>query len=132
MTKTQIVEEEFEQLKISFRKIAFRDGNLYFCSLENGQTFDAFLGVDEKMRLWRFIGEYPPEKAGSRFEYREPQYPNTLFVLDINEDGELFCSAEQAVAPDSIGSDERILNFITTYLAVSAEARNVACWLIDA
>ncbi len=124
MTAAPIVEEVFDQLRITRRKTAFPNGILYFCTGADGQTFDAFLAADETIRLWRFIAACPMENAGTRIELRKPQDPYPAFVLEINEEGELFFRAE-GLRPDGPEGRRRTREFIQAFTETEIKPENV-------
>lgn len=110
-----IVEAAFDRLHIRYRKIEFTDGSLFFCTPLNGLTFDLFTGTDGSIRLWRFVGSAPVEKAGARFEYRKPEYPHTAIGLEVTEEGDLCFYAEQIINAANPQKKHRILKMISGY-----------------
>ena len=130
MTAAPIVEEVFDQLRITRRKTAFPNGILYFCTGADGQTFDAFLAADETIRLWRFIAACPMENAGTRIELRKPQDPYPAFVLEINEEGELFFRAEGLCDPDDPDRLRKTQELVRTFSETEIRPETVIPWFI--
>lgn len=115
---TTIVEGAFNRLHIRYRKIDFTDGTLSFCTPPNGLTFDLFTGTDGSIRLWRFVGSVPVEKAGACFEYRKPEYPHTAIGFEVTEEGDLCFYAEQIINATDPQKEHRILKMISGYFEI--------------
>lgn len=119
---TTIVEEAFDHLHIKYRKIVFMGCTLFFCTSPNGLTFDLFTDTEGNVRLWRFVGSAPVEKAGTRSEYRKPEYPHTAIGLEVTKDGDLCFYAEQIINAATPQKEHRILKMISRYSEIISTA----------
>ena len=129
MTAAPMVENEFRQLRITYRKTDLPNGVLYFCTAADGHTFDTFLEVGERLRLCRFICECPAEKAGSRLELRVPGHPRASFAFEIDEGGELFFCAELALEPGDPRSGEELQRLIRACAEADTRPEDLLPWL---
>lgn len=104
-----------DYLNIKYRKIDFKNGELYFCTLPSQLTFDLFEGIDGTIKLWSFVGSVPVSKAGMRCEYRSPDHPDTAIGFEVTDEGDLCLYAEQMVDADSPLRERRIFRMIAGY-----------------
>lgn len=112
------IAEEFNHLNIRYRKIVFSDGELYFCTLTGGLTFDLFVGTDGLVRVWRFVSSVPVCKAGACIEYRKPEYPHMSLGFEVTEDGDLCFYAEQGIDANDSQKEHRVTKLIRNYAGI--------------
>lgn len=115
-TNTTITQSVLGDLDVKYRKSAFSDGTLYFCTLPNQLTFDLFEGKDGSIKLWRFVGAVPISRAGMRCEYHKPDRPDAAIGLEVTGEGDLCFYAQQRIAEDDLRKEARIRRMVNGYI----------------
>ena len=84
------VDTILNQLGINYRKHPCRNSALYFCKMPvNGLTFDLEYNENGTVQMWRFVGTAPVSKAGMKYEYHTPEYPDSAIGLEVTEEGDV-------------------------------------------
>ncbi len=108
-------EAALEHLNIKYRKLDFGNGSLLLCTLPNSLTFDLFVGDDPTIKLWSFIGTAPADKAGVRWEYKEPDQLYPVIGMEVTDEGDLNFYAIQTLAPNGKQSVRRVCKLVKGY-----------------
>lgn len=114
-TIAPFAEAMLSRLHISYRKIPVRNGTIYFCSIPNKCTFDLLINDTGEIKLWSFIGECSPSKAGICYEYRNSKQPNAAIGVEITRDGDISFYAESAFEEGFFLHENRIQHFFDWY-----------------
>ncbi|MBE6752768.1 MAG: hypothetical protein E7559_00190 [Ruminococcaceae bacterium] len=96
MTDTKAFESILDKENVKYRSFNLAEGKLFFCSAEDGLTFDAFWGTNGVLRIWRYVlTNLPLGVRGKCFRSSVPNRENAFVRLEITDDGCLNLTAEQ-------------------------------------
>jgi hypothetical protein len=122
MTTIPNIETTLNSLDIEYRKINIKDGVIYFCFSLNTDTFNLFAKNDGTIKLWRFVGIAPLEKAITKWEYRRSNNPYMAIGLEITDEGDVDLYAEEFIDMNAPEKDHLIRKLITGYSNIISEA----------
>lgn len=96
-TTTSNAEAALNRLAIGYRKYNLKDGNLYFCFQADGTTFDLFVGMGGRIKMWSFIKTVSELTSGIHIGCRKAKQYNAVIGVETTRDGDLNFYAEQKV-----------------------------------
>ena len=119
MVRLKSVEVVLEHLGIKYREYPCRNGELYFCTVPNGLTFDLKYDEDGTIQLWRFVGTAPTPKAKMRCEYCKPGNPHSVIGIEITDEGDVSFYAMQTLDKNGSDINARIDKMISGYVKLA-------------
>lgn len=113
------VEAALDRLGIQHRDVPYGSGVLCFCTIPvNGLTFDVWYANNGMIRIWRFVDTAPASKAGTRWEYRNPNHPDAVAGIEVTEEGDVNFYAEQNLDGTDSRSAARIESMIRGFITI--------------
>lgn len=113
----QALEYFFSLLSIHYTRHSFPHSTLYFCQMEDGQTFDVKFEGNGMLRMWRFLDAVlSSPQAGSCLSLCQPN-TSIRSGFSVTEEGDLCLFCEQQLLEEAGDAltlmAKQLLSFLT-------------------
>ncbi len=83
------INEIFSDNRISFRRIDFKNGALYFCTTPFGRTFNLQLKNNQSIKIWSFVGSVSVKNINVRYVYKKPNDSSLTVGIEVTDEGDI-------------------------------------------
>lgn len=110
-----LIRNVLDRLHIRYRSLPAAGGELFFCTPENGATFDLLAGKDGQIRLWRFVESSPGGAPGILREYRRQGSAGMAVGYEASAEGDVSFFACQTLREADPRREGKLVRMIGGY-----------------